>query len=434
MLEKLITFIPSKEQEVMANYDVLFGKTSVTGGIPATANNATNFATVYACINVLGDDIAKLPWKSFKRLKGNPVRDHESHVAQVLHLRPNTFMTPYTYKKLIVTDVCIHGNHYSYIATNRDGFVEELIPLDPSATRIIIDKKTRKYAYRTTFKDNVFDFLPDQIFHIKSLSTDGVVGVSPLTALRQQMETMDIATKYNKEMVERGATPQGILEVEGQLNADSKAKVREEWANLNSNHQIAITDLGLKYKPIGLTQQDMQFLDMMKFSQQQIASIFKVPMHKLNELSNATYSNIEQQSLDYVKNTIQPWVTQLEEEANFKLFTDQERSLGYYTKFNMDSELRGDNKSRAEVQKIQLWNGAKTINEIRAMNEDPTFEFDTANEPWLSLNVVPAKRAEMYQQNHFGMKASGMTEDDEQENSKGGDEDKEGSKVSDQSD
>ena len=380
----------------------LIGEDYSRGAIKPTTSNATRFATVYACINVLRDDIAKLPWKSYRQTKTAIEKDNDSDVARVLNMRPNRFMNPFVYKKLIVTDVCTYGNHYSYILFDKNGEIDELIPLDPSNVQIIVDRNTRKYAYRANYRQQQVDFLPHEIYHVKALSKDGIVGLSPLQSVRQQMATMDIATNYNKNMVEAGGAPQGILEVESVLNSEAKKKIRDEWGRTNSNEKIAVVDLGLKYKQIGISQQDMQFLEMMKFSQQQIAAIFKVPLHKINDLTNATYTNIEHQSLDYVKNTLQPWVTQLEEEANFKLYTEKQRKKGYYCKFNMDSELRGDSESRAKVQQINLSYGMKSLNEIRAQNEDSPYTSPLADEPLMTLNLVPLSIAVDAATNRYG--------------------------------
>lgn len=441
MLERLSGFIPRQtvddivqtpSGELMSKwgnaFNTLMNSQNVPGKVAPTNNNATQFASVYACINVLSDDIAKLPWKSYKQTKNSIDKDSESDVSYVLNVRPNRFMNPFVYKKLVVTDVCTYGNHYSYISFNASGDIEELIPLDPSNVQIIVNRATREYAYRTQYKEKQVEFLPHEIYHVKALSTDGIVGISPLQSIRQQMATMDIATNFNKRLIEKGGAPKGILEVETAIGADAKKKARESWERVNTNESIAIVDLGMKYKPIGISQEDMQFLEMMKFSQQQIASIFKVPLHKINDLTHATYTNIEHQSLDYVKNTLQPWVTQLEEEANFKLYTERQKRKGYYCKFNMDSELRGDSESRAKVQQINLSYGMKSLNEIRAQNEDSPYTSPLADEPLMTLNLVPLSIAVDAATNRYGSSQRQPNTD-----VKGGEEDEQGNSDSKQS-
>lgn len=421
---KVVEKVASGETGWESAFQYLVDNSVRAGKIPPTANNATQFATVYACINVLGDDIAKLPWKSYKNHKNYIEKDSSSDVSHVLNVRPNRFMNPFVFKKLIITDICTYGNHYSYISFDKRGEIDELIPLDPSTTQVVVDRKTREYGYQTTYKEQPITFLPHEIFHIKALSKDGIVGISPLQSIREQMSTMDIATAFNKGMVEKGGSPQGILEVDGTFDRDAKTKIREEWQRVNSNENIAVVDLGMKYKQIGISQQDMQFLEMMKFSQQQIAAIFKVPLHKINELTHATYTNIEHQSLDYVKNTLQPLVTQLEEEANYKLYTTKQRNEGHYCKFNMDSELRGDSESRAKVQKEYISYGIKSLNEVRAQNEDSPYESELAEKPLMTLNLVPLDIAVEAATNRYGAS---------QRDPKGGEDDGKGDANTDES-
>lgn len=422
MLEKIIrasaktTELPSGE--IVADdgngFKFLLGSGNVDGKLVATENNATRFATVYACTNVLSDDIAKLPWKTYrKNEKGEISYDTDSDVHHVLSVRPNRVMNPFTFKKLAMVHLCTYGNHYSYIKFNTKGRVEELIPLDPSSTRLIYDKESDIYGYQTTINERMVYLMDYEVLHLKALSTDGLSGISPLQAVKTQMETMDTAMKLNKGIIDSGNTPEGILTVEGKLGREAKEAVREGWERTNRNEKIAIVDSGLKYQQIGVSQADMQFIDSMKFNERQIASIYKVPLHKINNLDNATYTNIEHQSLDYVKNTLQPHVSQWEEEANYKLYTQRQREEGYYSKFNMDSELRGSASERAKVQEIQIRNGMKTLNEVRGLNEDSPYEGEFAVKPWMSLNNVPAEHAEEYQSNKFGQSLQGKEKEND---------------------
>ncbi len=411
MLEKVIKGLTETTElpngEIVANdgdgFKMLLGAGNTNGTLPATENNATRFATVYACTNVLSDDIAKLPWKTYKKNdRGEISPDTDSDVHYVLAVRPNRFMTPFVFKKLAMVHLCTYGNHYSYIKFNVKGRVEELLPLDPSTTQLVYDRKNDIYGYQAVINDRTVYLMDYEVLHLKALSLDGLTGIPPIRAIKIQMETMDAAMKLNKGIIDSGNTPEGILTVEGKLGREAKEAVREGWERTNRNQKIAIVDSGLKYQQIGISQADMEFIDSMKFNERQIASIYKVPLHKINNLDHATYTNIEHQSLDYVKNTLQPHVSQWEEEVNYKLFTKKQRAEGYYSKFNMDSELRGSASERAKVQEIQIRNGMKTLNEVRGLNEDSPYEGEFALKPWMSLNNVPAENAEEYQKNKFG--------------------------------
>lgn len=398
-----------------------------TSATPAKASNALAFPTVWACINVLSDDIAKLPFKTFKKdSKGAIEQVKDNDVHYVLRIKPNRYMTPFTFMKLLVTDVCIHGNFYAYILRDENGYVEELVPLISSVTHPMMDERDDLY-YQTNRKGKNVIIASEDVLHIKGMTIDGIVGLSPIQAVRVQLESNDIAGKYNQSLIEDGGAPKGVLKVQGALKAEAKDMARKSWEEVNKGQSIAIIDSGLEYQQIGISQSDMQWLESMKFNQQQIASIFKVPMHKINELDKATYSNIEHQSLDYVKNTLQPWVTQIEEEFGFKLYTEIMQKQDYYVRFNMDSELRGDSEARAKVNEVNLRNGFKTVNEVRSNNEDSPHDLDIANKPLMSLNLAPLENVNMLSQNNFGKYLNGMSEEepneDTDEDDKGGEED-----------
>lgn len=388
--------------------DVLNQSTSTS----LTKSNATSFNTIYSCVNVLSDDIAKLPWKTYKKTKGVINRKAEHPLDYLLTKRPNEYQTPFSFKKAIMVDVLTRGNGYALIEYDDKGYPRSLLPLAESATRFCIDSKTGKSFYRTTYRDKQIDLYPFEVFHVRGLG-NGLVGQSPIEVIRTQVEANKSADLHNQSLIEGGGVPKGVLRVQQSLAKDSKDRVRDEWVRANSNQAIAIIDNGLEYQQMGISQVDMAFIESKKLNQQEIAAIFKVPLHKINQLDNATFSNIEHQSLDYIKNTLQPWIVQLEEEGNYKFFSTQESKTGYYTKFNIDSELRGDAETRAKVQEIKLRNGLISVNEGRGQDEQSPFDMPLANEPLITLNYTPLSRLEEYQY-------SGLTHLNEAAAEKGG--------------
>jgi len=361
-----------------------------------TKSNATSFNTIYSCVNVLSDDIAKLPWKTYKKTKGIIDRKSDHPLDYLLTRRPNEYQTPFSFKKAIMVDVLTRGNGYALIEYDKEGYPKSLLPLAESATQFVIDSNTGKSFYRTTYRNKQHDLQPYEVFHIRGLG-NGLVGQSPIEVIRTQVEANKSADLHNKTLIEGGGVPKGILRVQQNVSKEAKDVVRNEWVRANSNQAIAIIDNGLEYQQMGISQVDMAFIESKKLNQQEIAAIFKVPLHKINQLDNATFSNIEHQSLDYIKNTLQPWIVQLEEEGNYKFFSQKESKNGYYTKFNIDSELRGDAETRAKVQEIKLRNGFISVNEGRSQDEQSPFDIELANEPLITLNYTPLSRLEEYQ-------------------------------------
>lgn len=380
---------PTVELKEANGFNLLFDMFN-TGGDKPYSGNAHLYNVIFSCVNILSDDIAKLPVKVYRNKDGHIEKVPDNNIQYLLGVRPNAYMTPFNFKKAIITDMCFTGNFYAVIKFDKKGKIVELIPLNPLTTRVVRDKDTKKHMYQTELNGVKKYLQPYEVIHIKGLSRDNYTGVSPIDVIKEQAMSSRLATDLNQKILKAGGTPQGVLEVQTKLGKEHKDIVRESWNKTNSEHAIAIIDNGMTYKQIGVSQADLQFLEGQKFNQQQIAAIYKVPLHKINQLDHATYTNIEHQSIDYVKNTLQPLVVQIEEEFNYKFFSNElEEEKGLYTKFNLDSELRGDSKARAEVHDIQIRSGIKTINEIRALNEDNPFDTPIANEPLQTLNNAP---------------------------------------------
>lgn len=377
-------------------WNVLFDVLNTKDSTKVTNSNAMTFNTVYACISVLADDFAKLPLHLFYEKNGKLDRrsDHELH--KLISLRPNPYMSAFVYRRTQIVDMLTHGNSYSLIRYNQHGKPIELLPLSPTKTRMVMDANSGLYLYETTHKGKEVQLQPYEIFHLKAISGDGLVGVSPIQALRNQIESYEQSDLLNRKLIEGGGVPSGILKVASSLNKDAKQRVKDEWRRMNSNESIAIIDSGLEYQSIGVSSSDMQFMESQRYNQQQIAAVFKVPLSKINDHSRSTYSNVEQMSLSYVKNSLMPLITAYEQEANYKLFSEKEQRY-WYVKFNLDVELRGDALSRAKVMESDLRNGFLTVNEGRRLNERSPFEIDLADKPMATLNYTSLERLEEYQ-------------------------------------
>ena len=352
----------------------------------ATSQNALTFASVYACVQAIADDMAAMPLQAFKSddKKRERVRDHA--VDYVLSKRANKNMSPFTWKKLVLTDLLTYGNHYSLIAFGSDGQVQELIPLNASATDVFQDSNTGKLFYRTTRNNETVDFLDYEIFHVKGQSSDGIKGISPIFTLKYNVESNASADMLNHALVRGGGVPKGIIKIAGAVGEEAKEKVKVEWKRVNSGNAIGVLDNGMDFQALGESIQDLEWLSGQKFNLEMISAVFKVPLHRINQLDRATFSNIEHQSLEYYKNTLLPLARMIEEEINFKLYSDRELRQGYFCKFNFDAILRPDAVTKATVQEINFRNGFKTLNEIRAENEDNAFPDELADKPMMTLN------------------------------------------------
>jgi HK97 family phage portal protein len=380
-----------------------FGTQSASGET-VTVESALQVPTVYACVNILANSVAKLPFQTFKKTNKGRERDSGHAVSKVLDDRPNPFQSPFKFKHLIETHRNTWGNAYVNIAWGTDGRPKALWLLNPSKTTPLIDTNGELW-YVTTLPDGIQTKIShSDIVHLSALSTDGLKGKAPIEMARESIGSSQASQKFKGKFFANGTAAAGILKVPGQLNKDAKEKVRDEWetmyTGINNAQRVAILDAGLEFQSIGMPLKDAQFIEGMKFDKAEIATIFNIPLHMVNELDRSTHSNIEQQSLDFIQNTLSPILIQYEQEFAYKLFSFPEQKR-YYLKYNLTSLLRGDSQARAEFYKKMIEMGAYSINEVRALEEQDTI--DNGDSHYISLNYTTIDLIEEYQRAKSGI-------------------------------
>lgn len=390
----------------------LLGGANTQSGETVTANTAVLNSNVYTCASILGGDIGKLPIYVYKKTKTGAERDEKHRVAQLLGYRPNKYMNAYTFKETMMLHLVTWGNAYAWIERNKWGEPIALYPLHPALTDIRYDIETGDVWYITTypFPGGETRKIPaNDMFHLKAISTSGLKGITPIAAIREKIGIQQTSEKFLGAFYANGTATSGVLEVPGTLQPEAKARAREEWQKLQTGlgnaHKIAILDGGMKYVSMGMPLADAQFIETQKFGIAEVAKIYKIPPHKLGLLDRATFSNIEHQSLEYVKNTLMPIFVNWEQEIHFKLFLERERD-NYYAKFDASSELRGDSKSRAEYYKQMIETGVYNINEVRKMEERDGIG-EMGDKHLVSLNYTTLDNLEKYQLAKAGITSGG---------------------------
>ena len=270
------------------------------------------------------------------------------------------------------------GNAYAQIIHNARGDVVALYPLMPNRVTVDRDSQGRLYyRYRKSSddapevsKNKPSDVIlpPSDVLHILGLGFDGLVGYSPIAMAKNAVGLAMAAEEYGAKFFANGAAPSGVLEHPGTLK--DPERIRESWqstfgGSANSN-KIAVLEEGLKYTPIAISPEQAQFLETRKFQINEIARIFRVPPHMLADLEKSSFSNIEQQSLEFVKYTLDPWVIRWEQAMNKSLLLESEKR-NVFTKFNVDGLLRGDYQSRMTGYATARQNGWMSANDIRQL-------------------------------------------------------------------
>lgn len=352
-----------------------FGMTS--SGMQVDPNTAITTSAVYACVRLLAESIAGLPLHVYKYEGQGKVKVPGHPLYTLLHDVPNSEMTSFTWRETSMAHILLWGNLYSQIIRDRAGRVVGLYPLQPSRMTVNRDKNLKVYYTYTLFQDDnpnmknkkSVDLPAEQVLHIPGLGYDGLVGYSPI-AMAKTAIGMCLATEnFGSSFFQNGARLGGVLEHPGTLK--DPEKVRAAWqaayGGSGNTGKVAVLEEGLKYQQIAIPPEDAQYLQTRKFQINEIARIFRVPPHMIGDLEKATFSNIEEQSLEFVKYTLNPWVVRWEQGLSKALLTEEERRQGYFIKFNIDGLMRGDYKSRMDGYAVGRQNGWLSTNDIREM-------------------------------------------------------------------
>lgn len=374
------------------------GNTTTSSGENVTSITSLDIATVYACVNIKSNAIAKLPFQVFKNTTNGRQRDKLHQVAYLLETRPNPFTTPFNFKHTISVHQNLWGTAYIYIESDRKG-VKALWLLPPDGTSAYLDIETGLYTYITTFKNHTLRLQESEIIKLPYLSLNGVKGKSPIQVARETLGVMTATQKFIGGFYKNGTSTKGIITTPNPLGSPAKQIIRDEWQKANSGVTqaggVAIVDAGMTYESISMPLADAEFIATNKFNVGEIAKIFNVPPHMIGELSNATFSNIEQQSMDFISNCIQPNLVCWEEEFSYKLFVTP-KDMGHYAKFDLDSAMRADSVGRATYYQIMTGIGAFTINDVLE-KEDMDSIGAEGDAHRVDLNHVSATLVDEYQ-------------------------------------
>ena len=348
-----------------------------TSGKAVNERTAMQMTAVYACVRVLSEAVAGLPLHVYRYGEdGSKEKALKHPLYRILHDEPNPEMSSFNFRETLMGHLLLYGNAYAQIIRNGKGEVAGLYPLMPAKMTVDRDSGGNLYYLYSRGSDDAPEagengqvyLPPDQVLHIPGLGYDGIVGYSPI-AMAKNAVGLGIATEeYGAKFFANDASPSGILEHPGVLkNPD---KVRESWNKLFrrsvNSHQIAVLEEGLKYQPIGISPDQAQFLETRKFQLNEIARIFRVPPHMVGDLEKSSFSNIEQQSLEFVKYTLEPWLMRWEQAMSRRLFTESEKE-SYFIRFNVEGLLRGDYESRMNGYAVARQNGWMSANDIREL-------------------------------------------------------------------
>ncbi len=337
---------------------------------------AMQMTAVYCCVRILSEAVASLPLQFYKyNENGGKEKAVDHPLYFLLHDEPNPEMTSFVFRETLMSHLLLWGNAYAQIIRNGRGEVIALYPLMADRMQVNRDADGKLYyEYQMnsddahTMKGSAVRLAPSDVLHIPGLGFDGLVGYSPIAMAKNAIGMAIACEEYGAKFFANGAAPSGVLEHPGTIKDPSR--VRESWQSTfggsgNAN-KVAVLEEGMKYTPISISPEQAQFLETRKFQIDEIARIFRVPPHMIGDLEKSSFNNIEQQSLEFVKYTLDPWVARWEQAMVRSLLSAEEKKR-YFIKFNVDGLLRGDYQSRMNGYATARQNGWMSANDIREL-------------------------------------------------------------------
>lgn len=359
--------------------EFLGGGSHSKAGVPINWKTALECVTVLACVRVIVEGIAQVPWKLYRALPDGtrgPATDHGLY--DLLHRKPNAWQTSFEFREQIGLHLCLARNAYVFKNIVR-GRIVELLPLRPDQVRPRQDPDTREIVY---------DYAPDKgprqtipaanIWHLRGLSWDGLEGIDGVRLAREAIGLAVATEDHASRMFSNGARVSGVLTTDAVLKDDQVKTLRQSWndtyAGLNNAGKTAILWGGLKFSPVALQADQAQMIETRRFQVEQICAAYRVlPIMVGYTDKTSTYASAEQMFLAHVVHTLGPWYERIDQSADVNLLTDADRRAGYYSHFIVAGLLRGAHKDRAEYYAKALGAGGSpawmTQDEVRGLEE-----------------------------------------------------------------
>lgn len=408
---------------VGGGYTFFMGGTS--SGKAVTARSAMQMTAVYSCVRILAEAVAGLPLHVYRHNdQGGTEKAIDHPLYLLLHDEPNPEMSSFVFRETLMTHLLLWGNAYAQIIRNGKGEVNALYPLMPNKMSVDRDANGQLYYTYTrstdeapTMQGMTVTLKPSDVLHIPGLGFDGLVGYSPIAMAKNAIGMAIASEEYGAKFFANGAAPGGVLEHPGTIK--DPQRVRDSWQSTfggsgNAN-KIAVLEEGMKYTPIAISPEQAQFLETRKFQINEIARIFRVPPHMVGDLEKSSFSNIEQQSLEFVKYTLDPWVVRWGQSIMRSLLSDSEKKE-HFVKFNLEGLLRGDYVSRMNGYAIGRQNGWVSANDIRELENLDRIPAEEGGDLYLiNGNMLPLKDAGAFADTPTDAGKEDETVDEEQE-------------------
>ena len=377
--------------EYASTYIPLENHQTWTGNAISPGDYALNIVTVYQCVRILAETFASLPLIVYRRLPGGGKERATDHPwYEVLHGRPNTDMTSFVWRELLMSHLATWGNGYNQITSDGLGR-PQLWPVRPDRLRPSYEDGVKVYDYIRASGEKQ-RMKPGTIFHVPGLSASGLVGYSPIALMRSTLGLLRTAESYGTNFFRNGARPAMVMSHPKLLSPTGVERLRtqmDELRGAGNSGKTVVLEEGTTLQEVGIPPEDAQYMETRLFQKREIAGAYRIPLHKLGDLEHATFTNIEHQSLEFITDTMMPWLVRVEQQVNIDLIADDE----YFAEFLVDGYLRGDSKGRAEAFAIRWQHGTVNGDEWRAAENENPLPDGMGKEYFVPANYVPISKA-----------------------------------------
>lgn len=389
--------------------NLLTGGTESKAGINVTEDKAIKISAVFACINIISNTIASLGCHLYVRTTNGKQRDNNNYIYRLLRYLPNPETTSYDFWIMYIINLLLTGNGFAYIKRDGNGIIKELWNIPSQNVVVRRNEKTKELYYIVSDdKNNKETYYEENIMHTRGLrfkKTDN--SLNPIELARETLGINIALEEYAAKYFKNGANSGGIVEVDGKLSEDAFARFKdsfnEKYSGVGNSSKVLFLESGMKYTKLGNTPNDSQAIESRKFQVIEIARFFNVPPHKIMDLERATFSNIEQQNIDFAQSCIEPLCERIEQSIYKSIFSEKEKKK-YFVKFNINKLLRADINSKRNFYSAGIQNGWFSPNDVREledMNKIP--EEQNGNIYMVNGNMIPL-------QNILGGEKDGKTE------------------------
>jgi len=373
----------------------MFGGRRTASGAIVNEKSAMTYTAFWACVRAIAKPVASLPLHLYERTDEGRRRAADHPLYRLLNSKPNPEMTALSFRDVMTSNLLTWGNAYAEIQYGATGYPVALWPITPNRVKVERDETERSIRYRVALPNGGEVILrSEQVLHLVGPGGDGLVGKSVVQLFRESIGMGLSVTEYGARFFGNGAKPGGVLEHPGKLKDEKQIeRLRKQWneihQGLDNAHRVAILEEGMKYQQIGIPPEDAQFLETRAFQRTEMAAIFQVPPHKIGDLTNATFSNIEHQGLEFYTDTLLYWLSLWEQTIHWKIIPEFEQDR-YYAEFMVDALLRGDMQARYNAYAIGKQWGWLSSNDIRRMeNMNPIGP--AGDIYWAPLNMINAE-------------------------------------------